>query len=150
MYDPTQPNNFGQTQIVRQVNATTIQQQPQPAPVQQKKPIKIYKCMSCEFKTTDIKLFQPHYETCRQQNGYRCKICKKIFPNVAALKAHNVEKHANEFTCTACNMNCVNEATYKKHMETHHPEVKTANIVTGKCDHTIFSRFWHFSVESNR
>lgn len=133
MYDPTQPNNFGQTQMVRQVN--TAIQQAQPTHVQQKKPIKIYKCMSCEFKTTDIKLFQPHYETCRQQNGYRCKICKKLFQNIAALKAHSAEKHASEFTCVACNMNCVNEATFKKHLETHHPEVKSiepATIVTGK------------------
>lgn len=77
--------------------------------------------MSCDFKTTDIKLFQPHYDTCRQQNGYRCKLCKKLFSNVGALKAHNAEKHASEFTCNICNINYVNEATYKKHMETNHP-----------------------------
>lgn len=80
--------------------------------------------MSCDFKTTDIKLFQPHYETCRQQNGYRCKICKKMFSSVSALKAHNVEKHASEFTCSICSINYMNESTYKKHMETNHPDIK--------------------------
>lgn len=125
MYDASQQNNFAQTQMVRQVNASSIPQQ-QTTTVQQKKPIKIYKCMSCDFKTTDIKLFQPHYDTCRQQNGYRCKLCKKLFTNVGALKAHNAEKHASEFTCNICNINYVNEATYKKHMETNHPsDIKT-------------------------
>lgn len=102
----------------------------------QRKPIKIYKCMSCDFKTTDIKLFQPHYDTCRQQNGYRCKLCKKIFTSVGALKAHNVEKHTSEFTCSICNINYMNEGTYKKHMESNHADIKTiepsSTVATGK------------------
>lgn len=109
--------------------------QQQPAATQ-RKPIKIYKCMSCDFKTTDIKLFQPHYDTCRQQNGYRCKICKKLFTSVGALKAHNVEKHASEFTCSICSINYMNETTYKKHMETNHPDIKTiessTSVASGK------------------
>lgn len=113
------------------------QQQQQPAATQ-RKPIKIYKCMSCDFKTTDIKLFQPHYDTCRQQNGYRCKICKKLFTSVAALKAHNVEKHASEFTCSICNINYMNETTYKKHMETNHPDIKTIEPST-----TVTSGTYH-------
>lgn len=138
MFEATQQNNFGQaTQLVtarQQVNAANISQVQQPA-VQQKKPIKIYKCMSCDFKTTDIKLFQPHYDTCRQQNGHRCKICKKVFGSVSALKTHNAEKHASEFTCSICSINYVNEATYKKHMETNHPDIKTiesSNVATGR------------------
>lgn len=85
----------------------------------QRGPVKIYKCMTCEFKTTDLKQFQPHYEHCRKtpstppaliatqapqstvvQTGFRCKICKKLFASVAALKQHNIEKHnaANDVT----------------------------------------------------
>lgn len=136
LLETAQLNNFGQIHLLRQqVNASNISQVQQPA-VQQKKPIKIYKCMSCEFKTTDIKLFQPHYDACRQQNGYRCKLCKKVFANVSALKTHNAEKHASEFTCNICSINYVNENTYKKHMESNHPDIKTVdsstNATTGK------------------
>lgn len=125
-----------QLQLVRQqVNATTITQY-QAQSAQPKKPIKIYKCMSCDFKTTDLKQFQPHYDTCRQQNGYRCKVCKKSFTNVNALKAHNAEKHASEFTCSICSINYLNENAFKKHMETNHPDIKTietsSSVVSGK------------------
>lgn len=131
-----QQNSLGQSQIVRrQVNAA-VAQVAQPT-AQQKKLTKIYKCMLCDFKTTDLKQFQPHYDTCQQQNGYRCKICKKLFPNVAAFKAHNAEKHASEFTCSICSINFMNEAMVKKHMETNHSDVKTietsSSVVTGEC-----------------
>lgn len=117
---------------------TVVRQQPQQqtinqvasSPASQKKQIKIYKCMSCDFKTTDLKQFQPHYDTCRQQNGYRCKLCKKVFTNVNALKAHNAAKHTNEFTCSICSINYVNDATLKKHMETSHPDIKTIESTT--------------------
>ncbi|XP_055324181.1 zinc finger protein 236-like isoform X3 [Sitodiplosis mosellana] len=131
LYETAQQNNFGQTQLVRQVN--------QQAASTQRKPIKIYKCMSCDFKTTDIKLFQPHYDTCRQQNGYRCKLCKKLFTSVVALKAHNVEKHASEFTCSICSINYMNEATYKKHMETNHPDIKTIETSTAVASGQLYS-----------
>nr|XP_029735695.1 uncharacterized protein LOC115270346 isoform X2 [Aedes albopictus] len=73
-------------------------------------PIKMYKCMSCDFKTQDLTQFQPHYEQCKantsQQlatptatattttsSAYRCKLCKKIFASVALLKQHNAQEH---------------------------------------------------------
>lgn len=80
-------------------------------------PIKMYKCMSCDFKTQDLTQFQPHYEQCKgnanqqQQHqqqqvanptatattttssAYRCKLCKKIFASVALLKQHNALEH---------------------------------------------------------
>lgn len=112
-------------QIRQQTTITPIQQQQQ---VLKKtpQPTKIYKCMSCDFKTMDLKQFQPHYETCKQQNaGYRCKICKKLFTNMNALKAHTAEKHSSEYICSICSINYLNESTFKKHMETNHPDVKT-------------------------
>lgn len=122
-----QQNSFGQQQQTIQITRQTIQT---PTAAPQKKPIKIYKCMSCEFKTTDLKQFQPHYETCRQQNGYRCKICKKIFNNANALKVHTAEKHASDYTCSICSISYSNEAIFKKHMETNHPDVKTVETNT--------------------
>lgn len=95
-----------------------------------KTPIKIYKCMSCDFKTTDLKYFQPHYETCKQQNGNRCKVCKKIFNTPQALKAHTQEKHSSDFTCSICSINYLTDAAFKKHMETNHPDVKTIETTT--------------------
>lgn len=95
-----------------------------------KTPIKIYKCMSCDFKTTDLKFFQPHYETCKQQNGNRCKVCKKVFNTPQALKAHTQEKHSSDYTCSICSINYLTEAAFKKHMETNHPDVKTIETTT--------------------
>lgn len=100
-------------------------------------PTKIYKCMSCDFKTVDLKQFQPHYETCKQQStGYRCKLCKKLFTNMNALKVHTAEKHSvNEHTCSICSVNYQNEVSLRKHMETNHPDIKTIEssaISTGK------------------
>lgn len=135
-------NNYGQPQqtvhIARQTNAI-VQQQHQLQQQQQKKPIKIYKCMACDFKTTDLKQFQPHYETCRQQNGYRCKVCKKIFASMMALKTHSAEKHASDHTCTVCSIGFTNEAAFKKHMETSHPDAKieTGNAIIGSKYHSF-------------
>lgn len=134
-------NNYVQQQVVRQVNATTTSHT-QVQPAQQRKPIKIYKCMSCDFKTTDLKQFQPHYDTCRRQNGDRCKICKAVFPSTQALKQHNAEKHASETTCSTCAINFSSEAAFKKHMETNHGEVKaidsTNAVSTGKPSTKLF------------
>lgn len=88
-----------------------------------KSPTKLYKCVSCDFKTVDLKLFQPHYETCKQ-NSFRCKLCKKVFTSLALLKQHNAEKHASEYTCSICSINYLNEYQFKKHMETNHPNIK--------------------------
>jgi zinc finger protein 423 len=32
-------------------------------------PIKMYKCMQCEFRTTDLSLFTPHYEKCKPRRN---------------------------------------------------------------------------------
>lgn len=132
---PERRNNSITTTTTQSVQ---IVQQNQPA---KRAPIKIYKCMSCDFKTTDLKQFQPHYEQCKQQQqqiqaapqqqtqqihtGFRCKLCKKLFATLVALRHHTAEKHPAEYTCNICNVNFVNEPNYKKHMETAHPDVKT-------------------------
>lgn len=109
---------------------TQIRQHTTITPVQAKKPqpgtTRMYKCVSCDFKTYDLKEFTPHYEVCKAKNsGIRCKVCKKPFANSATLKAHMDEKHPKEFTCSICCINYVNEISLKKHMETNHPDVKT-------------------------
>ncbi|XP_058836933.1 zinc finger protein 836-like isoform X2 [Topomyia yanbarensis] len=90
--------------------SSTAQQLPSTAI--RRNPIKMYKCMSCDFKTQDLTQFQPHYEQCKantnQQlvtptstattttsSAYRCKLCKKIFASVALLKQHNALEHQN-------------------------------------------------------
>lgn len=88
---------------------------------------KIYKCLACDFKTVDLKQFQPHYETCKSN---QCKICKKMFTNVGALKSHMTEKHSNEYVCSICSINYMYEGAFKKHMETNHPDVKTIETTT--------------------
>lgn len=128
-------------------------QQPQQTLVK-RGPIKIYKCMACEFKTTDMKLFQNHYEQCKPvtsqtttthqqvvQTGFRCKICKKLFASMQALKQHNVEKHSSttilmeqtkladdsskmdrlmtQYACTLCKFETTDKRQYDEHLKKH-------------------------------
>lgn len=118
-------------QTIQPTMGTQIRQHTTITPVQAKKPpgqvtTRMYKCVSCDFKTCDLKEFTPHYDVCKAKNsGLRCKVCKKACANSAALKAHMDEKHTKEFVCSICCINYVNEISLKKHMETNHPDVKT-------------------------
>ncbi|XP_017015687.2 uncharacterized protein pzg isoform X2 [Drosophila takahashii] len=87
----------------------------------QRKATKIYKCTSCDYKTSDMRLFNTHYETCKQQT-FQCKTCRKIFPHFGAMKQHMVRDHntAMDNTCAMCHINFVNETSLRKHMETNH------------------------------
>lgn len=87
----------------------------------QRKATKIYKCTSCDYKTSDMRLFNTHYETCKQQT-FQCKTCRKIFPHFGAMKHHMVRDHntAMDNTCAMCHINFVNENSLRKHMETNH------------------------------
>lgn len=123
------PTNDKQSTI-QTTMGTQIRQHTTITPVQAKKPqgvaTRMYKCVSCDFKTCDLKEFTPHYDVCKAKNaGFRCKVCKKPFSNSNALKAHMDEKHAKEFVCSICCINYINEVSLKKHMETNHPDVKT-------------------------
>ncbi|EDW33211.1 GL24674 [Drosophila persimilis] len=87
----------------------------------QRKSTKIYKCTSCDYKTSDMRLFNTHFETCKQQT-FQCKTCRKIFPHFGAMKQHMVRDHstAMDNTCAMCHINFVNETSLRKHMETNH------------------------------
>ena len=100
---------------------TNIQQQSAGTQTLQRKTAKIYKCLSCDYKTSDMRLFNTHYETCKHQN-FQCKNCKKIFPNFGAMKQHMVREHNTPMdnTCAVCHINFVSEAALRKHMEINH------------------------------
>lgn len=107
-----QPQQQQQMQTINNganIVSSTAQQPVQTTTIR-RNPIKMYKCMSCDFKTQDLTQFQPHYEQCKantnQQlaqptatattttsSAYRCKLCKKIFASVALLKQHNAQEH---------------------------------------------------------
>uniref|UniRef100_A0A1A9Z3J3 C2H2-type domain-containing protein n=1 Tax=Glossina pallidipes TaxID=7398 RepID=A0A1A9Z3J3_GLOPL len=100
---------------------TTVQQHSAGTQTLQRKTTKIYKCLSCEYKTSDMRLFNTHYETCKHQN-FQCKNCKKIFPNFGAMKQHMVREHNTPMdnTCAVCHINFASEAALRKHMELNH------------------------------
>lgn len=68
-----------------------------------------------------MRLFNTHYETCKQQT-FQCKTCRKIFPHFGAMKQHMVRDHntAMDNTCAMCHINFVNESSLRKHMEMNH------------------------------
>lgn len=107
-----QPQQTQQIQTINNgANIVSSTAQPVQTATIRRNPIKMYKCMSCDFKTQDLTQFQPHYEQCKantsqQQiatptatattttsSAYRCKLCKKIFASVALLKQHNAQEH---------------------------------------------------------
>ncbi|KAH8364743.1 hypothetical protein KR084_010877 [Drosophila pseudotakahashii] len=103
------------------IAAGTAQSSVQGTQTVQRKATKIYKCTSCDYKTSDMRLFNTHYETCKQQT-FQCKTCRKIFPHFGAMKQHMVRDHntAMDNTCAMCHINFVNETSLRKHMETNH------------------------------
>ncbi|XP_017122165.1 mucin-22 isoform X1 [Drosophila elegans] len=103
------------------IAAGTPQSSVQGTQTVQRKATKIYKCTSCDYKTSDMRLFNTHYETCKQQT-FQCKTCRKIFPHFGAMKQHMVRDHntAMDNTCAMCHINFVNENSLRKHMETNH------------------------------
>uniref|UniRef100_A0A1I8P8V4 C2H2-type domain-containing protein n=1 Tax=Stomoxys calcitrans TaxID=35570 RepID=A0A1I8P8V4_STOCA len=109
-------------------STTSIQHQSAGTQTLQRKTTKIYKCLSCEYKTSDMRLFNTHYETCKHQN-FQCKNCKKIFPNFGAMKQHMVREHNTPMdnTCAVCHINFVSEQALRKHMEINH---STSVVVT--------------------
>ncbi|XP_053690268.1 putative uncharacterized protein DDB_G0271606 isoform X2 [Sabethes cyaneus] len=107
---PQQQQQIQTTNNGANINSSTVQQQHTPTATIRRNPIKMYKCMSCDFKTQDLTQFQPHYEQCKANqppaastatattttsSAYRCKLCKKIFASVALLKQHNAQEHQN-------------------------------------------------------
>ncbi|EDW99680.1 uncharacterized protein Dyak_GE23052 [Drosophila yakuba] len=112
-----QGNPVGQSKIA----PGTTQSGVQGTQTVQRKATKIYKCTSCDYKTSDMRLFNTHYETCKQQT-FQCKTCRKIFPHFGAMKQHMVRDHntAMDNTCAMCHINFVNENSLRKHMETNH------------------------------
>lgn len=146
-FDATTNND---KQFIQTPMGVQVRQQTTITPVQAKKPAtatRMYKCVSCDFKTCDLKEFTPHYDVCKAKNaGQRCKVCKKLCASAGALKAHMDEKHAKEFVCSICCINYVNEISLKKHMETNHPDVKTIETAAAPIGISKWD-FCHFSFE---
>ncbi|XP_017081117.2 uncharacterized protein LOC108114576 [Drosophila eugracilis] len=112
-----QGNPVGQQKLAQGTTQSTVQG----TQTVQRKATKIYKCTSCDYKTSDMRLFNTHFETCKQQT-FQCKTCRKIFPHFGAMKQHMVRDHntAMDNTCAMCHINFVNETSLRKHMETNH------------------------------
>ncbi|XP_037930118.1 uncharacterized protein LOC119664742 [Teleopsis dalmanni] len=108
-------------QIKISTQPSSVQQQQTGTQTMHRKPTRIYKCLSCDYKTSDMRLFNAHYETCKQQS-FQCKNCKKIFSNFGNMKQHMVREHntAMDNTCSVCHINFVSEIALRKHMELNH------------------------------
>uniref|UniRef100_A0A1B0A8B6 C2H2-type domain-containing protein n=1 Tax=Glossina pallidipes TaxID=7398 RepID=A0A1B0A8B6_GLOPL len=107
---------------------TTSPHSPGTQVVQRKTTIKMYKCLVCEYKTSDMRLLNTHYETCKYQN-FQCKNCKKIFQSFGSLKQHMIREHNTSMdnTCAMCHINFANEMAFRRHMDLNH---STNDVVT--------------------
>ncbi|KAJ4438814.1 hypothetical protein ANN_14766 [Periplaneta americana] len=79
---------------------------------------KLYKCTTCNFKTSELSLFQPHFLSCSEL-PYKCTICEKRFESHKYVRNHIMEAHLSNWTCHFCNKNFSEEKEFTSHMKTH-------------------------------
>lgn len=113
------------------------------SPPQKRQQIKVYKCVSCDFKTTDLNLFQPHYDVCKgqQQNQMANRnknIIKPVYSTAVVQKQqqlnrnqtiHVQEKHSPQqmgntsitqmFSCKMCAYKTNDKNSFQDHQQKH-------------------------------
>lgn len=72
-------------EVIRRAAPAPVQSPSSPA---KRGPVKLYKCIACDFKTTDLSQFQPHSNECRGQKSNQIKST----PSPAAPKPQPVNR----------------------------------------------------------
>lgn len=80
--------------------------------------MKVYKCATCNFKTSELALFQPHFLSCSEL-PYKCTMCEKRFESHKYVRTHIMEAHLSNWTCHFCNRDFSEETEFTSHMKTH-------------------------------
>lgn len=106
-------------------------------------PIKLYKCIACDFKTTDLSAFQPHSNVCKGQAnknpspapGNRVirqtysgpsslqKPVEKLSPQkvggTTIIRSNLQQSATNQLQCKMCNFKTADRALFNEHQRNH-------------------------------
>lgn len=98
---------------------TSLNTSTSPGSVVRRQPVKLYKCVSCDFKTTNLNAFQPHYDECK--GSANNKIAAQQSTAASNTTSGGV---ANNAKCLKCNKTYLNATLLNKHIQEMHSEVK--------------------------
>lgn len=95
---------------VRKISMANHQETASPA--KPKGPTKLYKCMSCDYKSTDLTSFDPHYQECKGTIGKTAQ----TQPSITKKTMASPQVHS----CTMCQYKTADKANYDEHLKKHY------------------------------
>uniref|UniRef100_A0A182QTX1 C2H2-type domain-containing protein n=1 Tax=Anopheles farauti TaxID=69004 RepID=A0A182QTX1_9DIPT len=105
-------------------------------PSTQRKVAKLYKCMPCGFKTTDLALFQPHYENCPPRNAAAAAAAAAQNATAGVTSSGTVATPTNTagitagYRCKLCKLVFASIALLRQHSAQEHAQ-KTVVTTSG-------------------
>lgn len=83
------------------------------SPPKPKGPTKLYKCMSCDYKSTDLTSFDPHYQECKgtqtAKTATQPSVTKKL-----------VTQPPQVHSCTMCQYKTADKNSFDEHLKKHY------------------------------
>ncbi|XP_063701453.1 uncharacterized protein LOC134831605 isoform X2 [Culicoides brevitarsis] len=111
----TQHNNSDvQLRKVNSTGHTNNDSLDSPNKSMQKGTTKLYKCMSCEYKSTDLSTFDAHYQECKGQNN------KTTTNSPSTTLAKKIVTTSQIHACSMCKYKTADKATYEEHVRKHY------------------------------
>jgi len=116
-----------------------------PAGQNKRGPIKLYKCIACDFKTTDLNAFQPHSNVCKGQNNRaattptvnRAPVRQQQFSGPSTIQRNIIRGQPEKLSpqkvghttivrgnqtilqCTLCNFKTNDRPLFQEHQQNH-------------------------------
>lgn len=107
-----------------------------------KGPVKLYKCIACEFKTTDLNAFQPHSNVCKGQGNKiqptpnQNRVVRQTYSGPTAVQQRQVLKSSpdkspqkttivrnniqqSQLQCRQCSFKTADRAAFQEHQRNH-------------------------------
>lgn len=145
--DETSPSVVRRIAVGREAAENQLKNLSNSSPVNNKKgPIKLYKCIACEFKTTDLQAFQPHSSVCKGQvnknqtspatqprvvrQAYASNTVRQVVkPNIAdkspqkvggtTIVRNSVPQSQTQQQCRFCNFKTADRVLFNEHQRIH-------------------------------
>lgn len=79
-------------------------------------------CDICDYRTTRKDILKSHMNTnhTHEHLKLKCKVCCKIFLNIAGLKVHMVTHIRKKIKCPLCKIKLGTYSVYREHIESIH------------------------------
>lgn len=136
-------NNSDEANVVRKTAAENqLKNMTSPTNNVKKGPVKLYKCIACDFKTTDLEAFQPHSKVCKGQSKAATtpptRTLRQTFSGPGAAQKQGLEKTAQkvggttiirnslqqtQLQCRSCSFRTADRALFQEHLKSHQQKV---------------------------